>query len=133
MEIYRRMRPGEPVILEKAQEFFNSLFFDPRRYSLDKTGRYKINKRLGLEIPNEPKNWTLKREDLVATLKYLITLQKGEGGKTDDIDHLANRYVRCVGTLLAQVPYRLGLLRFERMLRQRLALWTPKRLTFLSW
>ena len=126
MEIYRRMRPGEPVILEKAQEFFNSLFFDPRRYSLDKTGRYKINKRLGLEIPNEPKNWTLKREDLVATLKYLITLQKGEGGKTDDIDHLANRYVRCVGTLLAQVPYRLGLLRFERMLRQRLALLDPK-------
>lgn len=121
IEIYKKLRPGEPAILENALEFFQGIFLNNRRYDLSKVGRYKINKRLGLEIPNNEGNWTLGREDLIAIVSYLIGLQTGKG-EVDDIDHLANRRVRRVGELVLQTAFRIGLLRLERMIKERMAL-----------
>lgn len=121
VEIYQKMRPGEPAVLENAQELLANMFFHPRRYDLGKTGRFKINKRLGLEIANEPKNWVLTKEDVLATIKYLIKLQDGEG-RVDDIDHLANRRIRRVGELVAETAFRIGLLRLERSVREKMSL-----------
>ena len=121
LELYRRMRPGEPAVLENAEDLVFSLFFDPRRYDLGKVGRYKINKRLGLSLPNIPRNWVLQKEDILSTVKYLIALQNGKG-KVDDIDHLANRRVRRVGELVSQVAFRVGLLRLERIIREKMSL-----------
>lgn len=121
IEIYRKMRPGEPAILSNAQSYFNDLFFNPRRYDLGKVGRYKINKRLKIDIQNVEKNYVLTAKDVVETIKYLILLQKGKG-VTDDIDHLANRRIRCVGEQVAQSAFRVGLLRLERMIKERMSL-----------
>ncbi|OQA93851.1 MAG: DNA-directed RNA polymerase subunit beta [Microgenomates group bacterium ADurb.Bin219] len=121
IEIYRKMRPGEPAILANAQSFFNDLFFNPRRYNLGKVGRYKVNKRLKIEVPNIEKNYVLTTKDVVETIKYLISLQTGKG-ETDDIDHLANRRIRCVGEQVAQSAFRIGLLRLERMIKERMSL-----------
>jgi DNA-directed RNA polymerase subunit beta len=121
LEIYQKMRPGEPAILENAQQLLENMFFDNRRYNLGKVGRYKINKRLGLKPVNDPRNWVLTREDLAAAVKYLINLQNGKG-EVDDIDHLANRRVRCVGELLEDVAFRPGLLRLERSIKERMSL-----------
>lgn len=125
LDFYQKMRPGEPAILENAQQYFESLFFDPRRYSLDKVGRYKVNRRLGLEIPNNPSHLILSLEDLIAAFRYVIRLQNGEG-RVDDIDHLANRRVRCVGELVGQVAFRPGLLRLERSMKERMSLVSPE-------
>lgn len=124
LEIYRKLRPGEPAVLENAREFFHRLFFDPRRYELGRVGRFKINKKLGLKVENIPQNWILTSRDLVAAIKYLIAVQRGEG-KIDDIDHLANRRVRRVGELVAQVALQPSLLRFERMIKERMSLISP--------
>jgi len=121
IEIYKKLRPGEPAILENALEFFRNLFLNNRRYDLGKVGRYKINKRLGLNFPNTVENWILNREDLVGILTYLINLQNGNG-EVDDIDHLANRRVRRVGELVLQTAIKSGLLRLERMIKERMAL-----------
>jgi DNA-directed RNA polymerase subunit beta len=121
LEVYQKIRPGEPAILENAQQLLENMFFNPRRYHLGKVGRYKINKRLGLDIPNLPKNWALAQKDLVAALVYLINLQNGKGN-VDDIDHLANRRVRCVGELVKEVAFRPGLLRLERSIKERMSL-----------
>ncbi|HUW24465.1 MAG TPA: DNA-directed RNA polymerase subunit beta [Patescibacteria group bacterium] len=121
IEIYKKLRPGEPAILENAQEFFRNLFLSNRRYDLSKVGRYKINKRLGLNFPNAPENWTLNRTDLNAIITYLVNLQTGRG-EVDDIDHLANRRVRRVGELVLQTAVKVGLLRLERMIKERMAL-----------
>src|SRR5258708_3963245 len=121
IEIYRKLRPGEPAILENAQNLFHGLFFDPRRYDLGKVGRYKINKRLGLDIPNERANWVLTKEDLLTTVSYLIGLQNGQG-KIDDIDHLSNRRLRRVGELVATHAFRVGLLRLERSIKEKMSL-----------
>lgn len=125
LEIYRRLRPGEPAVLENAQALFHSLFFDLRRYDLDSVGRYKINKKLGLNIPNKPQNHVLNLEDIVGTLRYLIGLQNGQG-KVDDIDHLANRRVRCVGELVSVSAFRPGLLRLERAIKEKMSLTSPE-------
>lgn len=126
-EIYKKMRPGEPVIVETAIDYINDLFFNIRRYNLGKVGRYKINKRLNLPIPNEMENWVLKREDIIETVKYLILLQNGNPETfTDDIDHLANRRVRRVGELVGNVAFRSGLLRLERAVKERMSLLDPK-------
>lgn len=125
LELYRKMRPGEPVLLENAQELFEGLFFDPRRYDLGKVGRFKINKRVGLTLPNEKATWVLTRQDVIATLKYLIKLQNGEG-KVDDIDHLANRRLRRVGELVATNAFRIGLLRLERSVKEKMSLISPE-------
>jgi len=79
LEIYRKMRSGELVVLDNATTLFESLFTDPRRYDLGKVGRHKINKKLAVDMPNTPENWVLKLDDVVATLQYLVKLQNGEG------------------------------------------------------
>ena len=121
LEIFRKMRPGDPVVLETAKSLLQNMFFNSRRYNLTRVGRFKINKRLGLETPNSPENWVLTKEDIVATLKYLISLANGRG-KVDDIDHLANRRVRMVGELVAQNAFWIGLQRLERVIKERMSL-----------
>jgi DNA-directed RNA polymerase subunit beta len=125
IEIYRKMRPGEPAILDNAQELLQGLFFDPRRYDLGKVGRFKITKRLGSNTPNEKQNWVLTKSDIVETIHYLISLQNGEG-RTDDIDHLANRRLRRVGELVATNALRVGLLRLERSVKEKMSLISPE-------
>ena len=121
IELYKKLRPGEPAILENAYEFLKNLFWNNRRYDLSKVGRYKINKRMGLDFPNTPEFWTLKSQDLVSIVGYLINLQNGKG-EIDDIDNLANRRVRRVGELVLQTAVKVGLLRLERMIKERMAL-----------
>lgn len=123
LEIYRKMRPGEPVVLENAQELLRNMFFNPRRYDLGKVGRFKMNKKLGLAIPNNRETWVLAKEDIVGTLAYLIGLTQGKG-QVDDIDHLGNRRVRRVGELVAVNAFRVGLLRLERSVREKMSLAT---------
>ena len=121
IDIYEKMRPGEPAVLANAQELFFQMFFDPRRYDLGRVGRYKLNKRLGLTIPEDKKHLVLQNEEIIAVIKYLIKLQNGEG-KVDDIDHLASRRVRRVGELVASTAFRVGLLRLERSIREKMSL-----------
>jgi DNA-directed RNA polymerase subunit beta len=124
IEIYRKMRPGEPAVLDNAETLFASLFTDGRRYDLGKVGRFKINKRLGLTLSNEKSNWVLTKQDVVAALTYLIGLQNGKG-KLDDIDHLSNRRLRRVGELVAVNAFRVGLLRLERSVKEKMSLISP--------
>ncbi|MEK7504167.1 MAG: DNA-directed RNA polymerase subunit beta, partial [Patescibacteria group bacterium] len=119
IEIYKKMRPGEPIQLDNAQKLMHDLFFNPRRYDLGKVGRYKINRRLDLNI--DAKQTLLTRDDVVALVKYLIGLGTGVG-KTDDIDHLSNRRLRRVGELVAQTAFRVGLLRLEKAIREKMSL-----------
>lgn len=127
MEIYKKMRPGEPVVLETAVGFINDMLFNIRRYNLGKVGRFKINKRLKLNITNEPENWVLRREDIVETVRYLIKLQRGDNNAfIDDIDHLGNRRLRRVGELVGTVAFRTGLLRLEKAVKERMSLLDPK-------
>ncbi|KKW00357.1 MAG: DNA-directed RNA polymerase subunit beta [Candidatus Amesbacteria bacterium GW2011_GWA1_48_9] len=117
VEIYKKMRPGEPIVLENAQRLMYDLFFNPRRYDLGQVGRYKLNKRLNLNSDQ----LVLTRDDLVSAIAYLIGLQNGHG-KVDDIDHLANRRIRRVGELVAQTAFRDGLLRLERAIKEKMSL-----------
>ena len=121
LEIFRKMRPGDPVVLDNAKQLLDGMFFNSRRYNLTKVGRFKINKRLNVDTPNTPDNWILTTSDIIATLKYLIKLSQGEG-KLDDIDHLANRRVRCAGELVQQNAFRIGVLRLERIIKERMSL-----------
>src|SRR3989338_3873611 len=115
------MRPGDPAVLENANQYLYQLFFDSRRYDLAMVGRYKLNRRLGIDIPNAKANHVLHSEDIIATVRYLIGLQNGQG-KVDDIDHLSNRRVRCVGELVVITAFRIGLLRLERSIREKMSL-----------
>ncbi len=124
LEIYRKLRPGEPTVLENAESLFKSLFFEPRRYDLGKVGRFKINKRLGLDTPNERSTRILNRQDFIGLLSYLVGLQNGKG-RIDDIDHLANRRIRRVGELVATNSFRIGLLRLERSVKEKMSLISP--------
>ncbi|MBI3380013.1 DNA-directed RNA polymerase subunit beta [Candidatus Gottesmanbacteria bacterium] len=121
VEIYRKMRPGEPAVVENAAELLNNLFFNPRRYSLGAVGRYKLNKKIGVNSVNDKSNWTLTVDDVVGIIKYLITLTRG-AGDTDDIDHMGNRRIRRVGELVATNAFKLGLTRLERSIRERMSL-----------
>ncbi len=118
LEIYKRLRPGDPPTIEPAKVLFDNLFFNPDRYDLSTVGRLKINERLGLDSPLEQR--TLTKEDILKTVGYLLKLKNGNG-EIDDIDHLGNRRVRAVGELLEN-QYRIGLLRIERAIRERLQL-----------
>ncbi|HYZ42446.1 MAG TPA: DNA-directed RNA polymerase subunit beta, partial [Stellaceae bacterium] len=117
IDIYRVMRPGEPPTLETAETLFHSLFFDPERYDLSAVGRVKMNSRLGLLTDDTVR--TLRKEDILAILKVLVELKDGRG-EIDDIDHLGNRRVRSVGELMEN-QYRVGLLRMERAIRERMS------------
>ncbi len=117
-EIYRRMRPGDPPNVNNAKLLIKRLFFDNRRYDLGAVGRHKLNERLGLDIPADQR--TLDPKDLMAATKQLIQLRH-TGGQVDDIDHLGSRRVRTVGELL-QNQCRAGLLRTERLIRERMTL-----------
>lgn len=119
LELYEKMRPGEPAVLETAAEYLQQLFFDQRRYDLTAVGRYKLNRRLGIDINSE--QTVLSPDDITATIKYLIRLQNGEG-KVDDIDHLSNRRVRQIGELVKDVGFRIGLVRLERSIREKMSL-----------
>ncbi|OGY28482.1 MAG: DNA-directed RNA polymerase subunit beta [Candidatus Woykebacteria bacterium RIFCSPHIGHO2_12_FULL_43_10] len=122
LEIYHRMRPGDPAILDNAKELLENLFFNSRRYQLGKVGRYKLNKKLGLDTVNDSGHWILEPRDIVEAVKLLIRLNNG-GGHADDIDHLSNRRVRAVGELI-QNTLRIGLLQMERVARERLSIAT---------
>ncbi len=117
-EIYRRLRPGDPATVETATAFFENLFFNPERYDLSKVGRLKINHKFGFDVPLEIT--TLRREDILETIRYLVNLKDGFG-QIDDIDHLGNRRVRAVGELLEN-QYRIGLVRMERAIKERMSL-----------
>ena len=143
VEIYKRLRPGEPPTVESARSLLNTLFFDPKRYDLAHVGRYKLQKKLKHGIlyrypkgEDGPKEWDrylnkevpverefireLTKEDIIATFRYLLGLMKGEGN-VDDIDHLGNRRLRSVGELL-QNQFRIGLSRMERVVRERMTI-----------
>ena len=125
IEFYRRLRPGELATEDAAEQLLKNLFFDPRRYDMAAVGRYKVNKKLGLDIPPENRHLTL--EDITATIAYLLKLIKGEG-KTDVIDHLGNRRLRSIGELL-QNQFRTGLVRMERVVRERMSIHDVETLT----
>ena len=131
LDIYRKLRPGEPANVDAAQTLLNNFYFDSRRYDLAKVGRYKINKKLAIEA--DPKASTLSLEDIVATVKYLLALHQGDKTfagtrngeavevrvEVDDIDNFANRRIRAVGELI-QGQVRTGLARMERTVRERM-------------
>ncbi|MEM7578925.1 MAG: DNA-directed RNA polymerase subunit beta [Cyanobacteria bacterium P01_A01_bin.80] len=116
MELYRKLRPGEPPTVLGGQQLLDSRFFDPKRYDLGKVGRYKLNKKLRLQVPDTLR--VLTPQDILAAVDYLINLEY-DIGSTDDIDHLGNRRVRSVGELL-QNQVRVGLNRLERIIRERM-------------
>jgi DNA-directed RNA polymerase subunit beta len=118
IEIYRRLRPGDPPTVESATNFFNNLFFNPDRYDLSKVGRLKLNHRLRLNVPLE--QGTLRKEDILEVVRYLTELKNGNGS-VDDIDHLGNRRVRAVGELVEN-HFRVGLVRMERAIKEKMSL-----------
>jgi len=127
LEFYRKLRPGEPLVIENAANLFNNSFFDLKTYEIGRVGRYKINKRLGLDFSDDnQKNWVLNHKDIIKTIAYLIALQKGEETRTDDIDHLANRRLRRVGEILTQSVLRRAVARFERAIKERMSLVSTK-------
>ncbi len=127
LDIYRKLRPGEPPTRESAQALLDNLYFNPKRYDLAKVGRYKVNRKLGLDLPI--RQGTLTEDDIVSTIEYLVKLHAGEEEmtrgqrsiviETDDIDHFGNRRLRTVGELI-QNQVRLGLARMERVVRERM-------------
>ena len=120
IEIYRRQRPGEPPTVDSAKALLNGLYFNPQRYDLARVGRYKVNKKLGLDSA-ENTSTVLTNEDIVCALRYLLALHAGDSSKkTDDIDHFGNRRIRTVGELV-QNQFRIGLSRMERVVRERMA------------
>ncbi len=118
LEFYKKLRPGDPPTLDNAKNFMQNLIFSPRRYDLGKVGRYKVNRRLELSVPLNHR--TLTNEDLVAVIRRMIQINNGVEGE-DDIDHLGNRRVKTVGELI-QNQLRIGLLRMERVVRERMSL-----------
>ena len=118
IEIYRRLRPGDPPTYDAADLHFHNLFFNAERYDLSAVGRHKINHKLGLEYPDT--QTTLTRDDILKVVQYLINL-KNKKGQVDDIDHLGNRRVRAVGELLEN-QYRVGLVRMEKAIKERMSL-----------
>jgi DNA-directed RNA polymerase subunit beta len=121
LEFYRRLRPGDPPNPENAKTLLNSLFFNFRRYDLGRVGRYKLNKRLRLQVPITER--ILTADDLIEIVREMVRLNNGHG-RADDIDHLGNRRVRAVGELI-QNQFRVGLLRMERVVKERMSITDP--------
>ncbi len=127
LELYKKLRPGEPPSVSGGQQLLHSRFFDPKRYDLGRVGRYKINKKLRLTVPDHIR--TLTHEDVLSSIDYLINLELDIGGASlDDIDHLGNRRVRSVGELL-QNQVRVGLNRLERIIKERMTVGETDSLT----
>ena len=132
LDIYKKIRPGDPATTDSARNLLNSIFYDARRYDMAKVGRYKMNKKLGVSLPLGAR--TLTKEDLVAIIKYVINLSAGEGRdaegnpfnmvSTDDIDHLENKRIRSVGELLTS-QLRMGFLRMEKVAKERMTQMDP--------
>ncbi len=118
IEVYKRVRPGDPPTLDNARSLMANTFFSDRRYDLGRVGRYKVNKRLGLTLGKSVR--TLDEEDIIAMVKMLIKLNNGEG-RPDDIDHLGNRRVRAVGELIEK-QFRVGLIRMERVIKEKMTI-----------
>ena len=119
LEIYRRQRPGEPPTVDSARSLLDGLFFNPQRYDLARVGRYKVNKKLGIDVDANDK--VLTQEDIIASLRYLLAVRAGDPNcRLDDIDHFGNRRVRTVGELV-QNQFRIGMSRMERVVRERMA------------
>src|SRR6266550_3848426 len=125
VEVYKRLRPGDPPTIDNARSLVQSLFFNFRRYDLAKVGRYKLNRKLGLDQPMTTR--TLTNDDLVKIVGRIVELNNGKGS-ADDIDHLGNRRVRAVGELI-QSQFRVGLLRMERVVRERMSIVEPEKAT----
>lgn len=125
IEIYKKLRPGDPITIEGAQAYINNLFFNVRRYDLGKVGRYKMNKKLDLSIPIE--KTVLTKEDILGVVKHLIDINLGHG-MPDDIDHLGNRRIRSVGELL-QRQFMVGLSRVERLVKEQMVVKAGESLT----
>ncbi|MBI4200771.1 MAG: DNA-directed RNA polymerase subunit beta [Chloroflexi bacterium] len=121
LEFYRHLRPGEPPSQENAEALLQSLFFNPRRYDLGRVGRYKLNRRLGMDLPLDAR--TLTQQDLVAVVCTVVQITNGQQA-VDDIDHLGNRRIRAVGELI-QNQLRVGLLRLERVVKERMTILDP--------
>src|SRR5438874_3546008 len=119
IEIYRKLRPGDPPTLETATNLFRGMFFDPRKYDFSRVGRLKFNIKMGLDTPLD--NRTLDAPDFVSAIKYLFKLRKSIG-VVDDIDHLGNRRVRAVGELLEN-QFRIGLVRMERAIKEKMSVY----------
>jgi len=119
IEIYKKMKPGDPPTLEVAKNLLHNMFFNEDRYDLSSVGRMKINKKLHMNDENEQN--TLSKEDILGVVEYLLRLKDGAGGQVDDIDHLGNRRVRSVGELLEN-QIRIGLVRMERAIKERMSL-----------
>ncbi len=128
LEFYKKLRPGDPPTLDNASNFLTSLLFSPRRYDLGKVGRYKLNRRLDLDVPIDQR--TLTKEDLVKVVSRMILVNNGVD-EPDDIDHLGNRRVKTVGELI-QNQLRVGLLRMERVVRERMSIRDPEQVTPMS-
>src|SRR5579864_327164 len=124
MEIYRRLRPGDPPTLETAKTLFHNLFFNPERYDLSKVGRLKLNYKFYRDLPEDQRplldTAVLTPQDILETVRHLIELKNGRGS-VDDIDHLGNRRVRAVGELMEN-QYRIGLVRMERAIKERMSM-----------
>ncbi len=128
LEFYKKLRPGDPPTLDNAKSFVQNLFFTPRRYDLGRVGRYKLNRALSLDADLETR--VLSTDDLVAVIRYIVNINNGLAGKTD-IDHLGNRRIKTVGELI-QNQLRIGLLRMERVVRERMSIRDPEQVTPLS-
>ncbi len=128
LEFYKKLRPGDPPTLDNATSFVQNLFFAPRRYDMGRVGRYKVNRRLRQDIDLETR--TLTNEDLVAIIRRIININNGQE-RDDDIDHLGNRRIKTVGELI-QNQLRIGLLRMERVVRERMSIRDPEQVTPLS-
>jgi DNA-directed RNA polymerase subunit beta len=118
IEIYKKLRPGEPPTQSAARDLFSGLFFDPKRYDLSPVGRLKLNKRLGLDVPLDVR--VLTDKDIIEIVRYILNLRTGKG-EVDDIDHLGNRRIRGVGELLEN-QFRIGLVRMERAIKEKMTL-----------
>jgi DNA-directed RNA polymerase subunit beta len=125
IEVYKKLRPGDPPSVSGGRQLLESRFFDDKRYDLGKVGRYKMNKKLGLSIPDSTRTLTIA--DIVTAVDYLVSLHHDEG-IVDDIDHLGNRRIRAVGELL-QNQFRVGLSRLERIIKERMTLQDAENLT----
>ncbi len=124
VETYKRIRPGDLATAESAKQFIEAMFFNPKRYDLGRVGRYKVNQRLGMDIENIPENRILRKEDIVEVIREIIRLNNTPGAEPDDTDSLKNRRIRAVGESI-QGRVRVGLLRVERIVKDRMSISDP--------